>query len=158
MKDTPVIQFLPLTSEESLVCCDENDAILLDDVEYQESIFDILSLAPEESYTEDNHIKTHSHIFFKELGYLTEEPEPIDPTRDYAEEATKLYTSRCHRIHQPHPISSNITLEKHTHGSMVMKRPALPHNESTLNYMIIPHMPISCKAHQLQTNTAAVYV
>lgn len=66
----------------------QDDYSWMDDNECQENTFNIIPLTPEEStIDEDNHIHTTFQFFFKELGYFTEEPEPIDPTIDYEKEA-----------------------------------------------------------------------
>ncbi|KAI9243661.1 hypothetical protein BDA99DRAFT_421176, partial [Phascolomyces articulosus] len=67
----------------------------IEDSECQENLFQIVPLMPEETTIDkDNHIHTHFKLFFEELGYLTEEPEPIDPTRDYDEEARQMLEER----------------------------------------------------------------
>ncbi|KAI9321399.1 hypothetical protein BX666DRAFT_1839117, partial [Dichotomocladium elegans] len=83
---------------------DDSDMICnwMDDSECQENLFTILSLTPEEStIDENNHIHFDVRLFFEELGCLTEEPEPIDPTRDYDEEARLLLEER-NRTRQKH--------------------------------------------------------
>ncbi|KAI8967164.1 hypothetical protein BDF20DRAFT_902110 [Mycotypha africana] len=58
----------------------------LDDSECQENLATILPLNPEVCMIDsDNHIQPMDgvHLFFEELGYFCQEPEPIDPTRDY---------------------------------------------------------------------------
>lgn len=76
----------------------------IEDSECQENLFHILSLAPEETIIDkDNRIHTTCKLFFEELGYLTEEPEPIDPTRDYEAEAKELFNQRnCIKTRQKH--------------------------------------------------------
>ncbi|KAL9541189.1 hypothetical protein PS6_010418 [Mucor atramentarius] len=73
----------------------------IDDSECQENLFQIISLTPEETIIDkDNHIQTSFKLFFEELGYLTEEPEPIDPNRDYEQEAKDLLNQRDRKILQ----------------------------------------------------------
>ena len=80
----------------------------IDDSECQENLFQIVPLMPEETTIDkDNHIHTHFKLFFEELGYLTEEPEPIDPTRDYDEEARQMLEERD-RTRQKHVNVSRI--------------------------------------------------
>ncbi|CDH59108.1 hypothetical protein RO3G_02272 [Lichtheimia corymbifera JMRC:FSU:9682] len=82
--------------DESTVCN------YIDDSFCQENLFQILPLMPEESsIDENNHIHSHVKLFFEELGVLTEEPEPIDPTRDYDAEARQLLEERD-RTRQKH--------------------------------------------------------
>lgn len=84
-------------SEENTVHCN-----WIDDNECVENLFQIVPLMPEEScIDENNHIQTHIKLFFEELGYLTEEPEPIDPTRDYDAEARQMLEERA-RTRQKH--------------------------------------------------------
>ncbi|KAL0081626.1 hypothetical protein J3Q64DRAFT_1730810 [Phycomyces blakesleeanus] len=100
--------FISLTSEDTYMYSDEKYTMWLDDSECQENLFDIMLLTPEESFVEDNHIKTHIRLFFEELGYLTEEPEPIDPTRDYEAEAKILFASRNLKTRQKHICLSDL--------------------------------------------------
>ncbi|KAI7857245.1 hypothetical protein BDC45DRAFT_502054 [Circinella umbellata] len=80
----------------------------IDDSECQENLFQIVPLMPEETTIDkDNHIHTHFKLFFEELGYLTEEPEPIDPTRDYDAEAKQMLEERD-RTRQKHVNVSRI--------------------------------------------------
>ncbi|KAI8073825.1 hypothetical protein BC940DRAFT_228475, partial [Gongronella butleri] len=59
----------------------------VDDCEAQENLFQIIPLVPEEAHCDkDNHIIQEARIFFDELGYLCDEPEPIDPSMDYEAE------------------------------------------------------------------------
>ncbi|CAO0797542.1 unnamed protein product [Mucor circinelloides] len=75
----------------------------IDDSECQENLFQIISLTPEETIIDkDNHIQTSFKLFFEELGYLTEEPEPIDPNRDYEQEAKDLLNQRDRKVRQKH--------------------------------------------------------
>lgn len=84
-------------SQETTVHCN-----WIDDNECVENLFQIVPLMPEEStIDENNHIQTHIKLFFEELGYLTEEPEPIDPTRDYDAEAQQMLEERA-RTRQKH--------------------------------------------------------
>ncbi|OBZ91700.1 hypothetical protein A0J61_00253 [Choanephora cucurbitarum] len=76
---------------------DQQDICWLDDCECQENLATILPLIPEACIVDkDNHIQSMDgiHVFFEELGYFTEEPEPIDPTRDYDAEAKQLLEER----------------------------------------------------------------
>ncbi|KAI8086546.1 uncharacterized protein BX664DRAFT_336121 [Halteromyces radiatus] len=97
MNDNNCFSFLTLTSEDSPmndddICKDKkkkkDDGCWLDDSLSQENLTDIMILTPDETTTDNsNHICTTSiRLFFDELGYLTEEPQPIDPTKNYAEE------------------------------------------------------------------------
>ncbi|KAI9012036.1 hypothetical protein CLU79DRAFT_435321 [Phycomyces nitens] len=100
--------FISLTAEDTSIYSDEKYTMWLEDSECQENLFDIMLLAPEESYMEDDHIQTHIRLFFEELGYLTEEPEPIDPTRDYEAEAEILMASRNQKTRQKHICLSDL--------------------------------------------------
>jgi hypothetical protein len=94
------LQLLCLTPEEDEYQYDdyeETDITWIDDSECQENLATILPLNPEECIIDsDNHIQSMDgyHLFFEELGYFTEEPEPIDPTRDYEAEAKILIEER----------------------------------------------------------------
>ncbi|CEI98948.1 hypothetical protein RMCBS344292_13043 [Rhizopus microsporus] len=96
------LQFISLTPEEddydynNSSFDQEEETYWIDDCECQENLATILPLNPEEcTIDEDNHIQsTDVHVFFEELGYFTEEPEPIDPTRDYEAEAKLLLEER----------------------------------------------------------------
>ncbi|ORZ21215.1 hypothetical protein BCR42DRAFT_407093 [Absidia repens] len=71
-------------------CANQEDPVVeyLDDCESQENLFQIISLTPEETrIDQDNHIiPADIHVFFEELGFICEEPDSIDPTRDYEAE------------------------------------------------------------------------
>jgi hypothetical protein len=115
----PNLVFFSLTPEEedeSMYChsSDEEDMCTwIDDSECQENLCDIISLTPEETTIDkDNHIQTTYKFFFEELGYFTEEPEPIDPTRDYDQEAKDLLNRRNKKVRQNHiNISCTPSLE-----------------------------------------------
>ncbi|KAI9031914.1 hypothetical protein CLU79DRAFT_730659 [Phycomyces nitens] len=99
---------------------DEEDCpTWMDDCEVQENLFQIIPLTPEESRIDkDNHIVQSNpcYYFFEELGYFTEEPEPIDPTRDYDAEAQQLIQER-NRTRQKHiDISSTPSLASSRSG------------------------------------------
>ncbi|KAI8143775.1 hypothetical protein BJV82DRAFT_609399 [Fennellomyces sp. T-0311] len=103
-------EILPLTPDEddsnyNSIDDEPDDSTVrswMDDSECQENLFQIVPLMPEETVIDaDNHIHTHFKLFFEELGYLTEEPEPIDPTRDYDAEARQLLEERD-RTRQKH--------------------------------------------------------
>jgi hypothetical protein len=103
------IKFFCLTSEQDDTNCfceeedDEDDGSWMNDDECQENTFLIIPLTPEETTIDkDNHIHTTFHFFFKELGYFTEEPEPIDPSRDYEQEARRLFDQRDKKARQKH--------------------------------------------------------
>ncbi|KAI9487342.1 MAG: hypothetical protein EXX96DRAFT_450289, partial [Benjaminiella poitrasii] len=89
---------------------EEEPCTWIDDSECQENLFQIISLAPEETVIDkDNHIiHTTYQFFFKELGYFTEEPEPIDPNRDYEQEAKELFNRRNKKARQNHVNVSRI--------------------------------------------------
>lgn len=71
-------------------CTNQDDPVVeyLDDCESQENLFQIISLTPEETrIDQDNHIiPADIHVFFEELGFICDEPDVIDPTRDYEAE------------------------------------------------------------------------
>lgn len=94
-------EILPLTPDEgeennyNYTAEEEEPCNWLEDSECQENLFCIVPLMPEETVIdENNHCQSHIKLFFEELGYLTEEPEPIDPTRDYDAEARQLLEER----------------------------------------------------------------
>lgn len=69
----------------------------IDDSECQENLATILPLNPEECIIDsDNHIRNVDGIqlFFEEIGIIYDEPEPIDPNRDYDSEAKILIEKR----------------------------------------------------------------
>lgn len=115
----PPLVFFSLTPEEeddsypqSPQDFDDPATNWIDDSECQENLFHIVSLTPEETIIDqDNHcIHTSYQLFFEELGYLTEEPEPIDPTRDYEKEAQDFF-NQCHNkkvVRQKHVDLSRI--------------------------------------------------
>ncbi|KAI8637283.1 hypothetical protein BD408DRAFT_424793 [Parasitella parasitica] len=81
----------------------QEECTWIDDSECQENLFQIVSLTPEEAIVDkDNHIQTSFKLFFEELGYLTEEPKPIDPNRDYEQEAKDLLSQRDKKVRQKH--------------------------------------------------------
>lgn len=96
--------FICLTSEEDDYQYDDNynneEEIYynwIDDSECQENLPTILPLNPEECVIDsDNHIRNMDGIqlFFEEIGIIYDEPEPIDPTRDYDSEARILIEKR----------------------------------------------------------------
>lgn len=59
----------------------------VDDSICQENLMDIMTLTPDVTTTDSgNHICGNIHLFFEEIGHLTEEPQPIDPSKDYLAE------------------------------------------------------------------------
>lgn len=106
----PNLVFFSLTpeeDEENTYYChsseEEDMCTWIDDSECQENLCDIIALTPEETTIDkDNHIHTTYKYFFEELGYFTEEPEPIDPTRDYEQEAKDLSSQRNKKVRQKH--------------------------------------------------------
>lgn len=98
---------------------DEDVCKWMDDSECQENLPTIFSLNPEECIVDaDNHIKNVDglKLFFEELGYLCEEPEPIDPSRDYDAEAAKLLEER-NRTRKMHvQLSSLPSLDENSSG------------------------------------------
>jgi hypothetical protein len=57
------------------------------DQDTPDDLLEILPLTPDiTSTTDDNQLYCEPRLFFEELGVLTEEPEPIDPNRDYGKE------------------------------------------------------------------------
>lgn len=110
----PNLVFFSLTPEEDdkyMYChsSEEEDVCTwIDDSECQENLCDIIALMPEETTIDkDNHIHTTYKFFFEELGYFTEEPEPIDPNRDYDQEAKDLLNQRNKKVRQKHINISN---------------------------------------------------
>ncbi|KAL0139915.1 hypothetical protein V8B55DRAFT_1502484 [Mucor lusitanicus] len=90
----PGLQLMCLTPEDDYQYNDEEqdqeEYNWIDDCECQENLATILSLNPEECMIDsENHIQN-----VDELGCFTEEPEPIDPTRDYDAEAKILIEER----------------------------------------------------------------
>jgi hypothetical protein len=112
----PGLQFMSLTPEDDddqyNYEQDEEEYNWIDDCECQENLPTILPLSPEECVIDkDNHIQNVDGIklFFEELGYLTEEPESIDPTRDYEAEAKALLEQRNKMTRKLHiELSSSV--------------------------------------------------
>ncbi|KAI8386964.1 hypothetical protein BD560DRAFT_383358 [Blakeslea trispora] len=121
---TPEEVQLPLNEEE-----EQEPYPWLDDSECQENLAHILSLTPEESIIDkDNHILSFCQLFFKELGYLTEEPEPIDPSRDYEQEARDLSTQRDRKLRQKHvDLSPTPSLESHSRSGLSSSSSSIHH-------------------------------
>ncbi|KAI8391233.1 uncharacterized protein BYT42DRAFT_556123 [Radiomyces spectabilis] len=99
----PEIEFLQLTADDNDYIETNDDWVndgdccnWLDDSECQENLTHIWALSPEETIIDaENHIHTTEiKMFCEELGVFTEEPEPIDPTRDYEAEAALLIEER----------------------------------------------------------------
>jgi hypothetical protein len=95
----PGLQIMCLTSEEDdyHYYTEEEECNWIDDCECQENLATILPLNPEECIVDkDNHIQNMDGIqlFFEEIGIIYDEPEPIDPTRDYEAEAQILIEER----------------------------------------------------------------
>ncbi|KAI9251054.1 hypothetical protein BY458DRAFT_524162 [Sporodiniella umbellata] len=96
------IEFLSLTPEDDdydyRLDQEEETYYWVDDSECQENLATIVTLSPEECTVDaENHLvctTTDAHVFFEELGYFTEEPEPIDPSRNYELEAQILLAER----------------------------------------------------------------
>lgn len=97
--------FICLTSEEDDYQYDDDKNHLeeeiyynwIDDSECQENLPTILPLNPEECIIDsDNHIRHMDgmQLFFEEIGIVYDEPEPIDPSRDYDAEARVLIAKR----------------------------------------------------------------
>ncbi|KAI9478338.1 MAG: hypothetical protein EXX96DRAFT_570457 [Benjaminiella poitrasii] len=124
----PGLQLMSLTPEEDDYdyYSQDNDTITttyaanwMEDSECQENLATILPLNPEECVVdENNHIQNVDgiHLFFEELGYLTEEPEPIDPTRDYEAEAKILIEERNKTRKQHVDLSPMPSLDDTTSG------------------------------------------
>lgn len=94
----PGLQIMCLTAEEDDYRYEEEDTCnWIDDCECQENLPTILPLNPEGCMIDsENHIQSMDgvYLFFEELGVLTEEPEPIDPTSNYEAEAKILIEER----------------------------------------------------------------
>lgn len=134
----------------------------MEDSECQENLFQIIPLMPEESVIdEDNHIQTHIKLFFEELGYLTEEPEPIDPTRDYDAEARQMLEER-NRTRQKHVelsrvpslahsrsgVSSTSSSFHHTDFQHDVRSPLYMGHVGMDNYHLVPsHQPYHYQQH-----------
>jgi hypothetical protein len=53
----------------------------------QDDLLEIMPLTPDiTSVTDTNQLHCDIRLFFEEIGVLSEEPEPIDPNRDYEKE------------------------------------------------------------------------
>lgn len=121
---------------------DFEETTWIDDSECQENLFHILSLTPEETIVDkDNHcIHTSFQIFFEELGYLTEEPEPIDPTRDYDLEAKEFLNQRDNKkiVRQKHVDLSRIPSLDYSRSGLSSSSSSI-HHEHHLMDIRSPH-------------------
>ncbi|OBZ82078.1 hypothetical protein A0J61_09871, partial [Choanephora cucurbitarum] len=139
--------FFSLTPEEvQLPSTDEQETCQwLDDSECQENLTHILSLTPEETMIDkDNHILTFCQLFFKELGYLTEEPEPIDPSRDYEQEARDLLSQRDKKMRQKHvDLSPTPSLESYYRSGISSSSSSIHHEH---------HLDIRSPYHHFYAN------
>lgn len=118
----PGIQLLCLTADDDNYDYQEEEDICcwIDDYECQENLGTILALGPEECVIDnENHIQSLNgvHLFFEELGVLTEEPEPIDPTRDYDEEA-RIFLQERNKQRKYHIESIPSLLDDDTHSAV----------------------------------------
>jgi hypothetical protein len=135
MSSLPPLVFFSLTPEDdedsypqSPQDYQEPQCTWIDDSECQENLFHIVSLTPEETTIDkDNHILTTIQLFFEELGYLTEEPEPIDPSRDYDQEARDLLSQRDKKVRQKHVDLSRIPSLDYTRSGMSSSSSSIHH-------------------------------
>ncbi|KAI8883925.1 hypothetical protein K501DRAFT_285136 [Backusella circina FSU 941] len=122
----------------------------IEDSECQENLFHIISLTPEEStIDENNQIHTTFQYFFEELGYFTEEPEPIDPTRDYEQEAKELTTQRDKTARKNHVDISGIPSLDYNSRSGVSSSSSSIHHEHFIDVRS-PHYMGMQSHHPLQ--------
>jgi hypothetical protein len=130
----------------------------IDDSECQENLFHIVSLTPEETTIDkDNHCHTSYQLFFEELGYLTEEPEPIDPTRDYEKEAQELLNQRDNKkiIRQKHVDLTRIPSLEYSSRSGLSSSSSSIHHEHHLIDIRSPHYMGFQHYHNDSSNNAA---
>jgi hypothetical protein len=133
----------------------------IDDSECQENLFHIVSLTPEETIIdEDNHcIDTSYHLFFEELGYLTEEPESIDPTRDYEKEAIEFLNQRDNKkvVRQKHVDLSRIPSLEYSSStrSGLSSSSSSTHHEHHLIDIRSPHYMGNQHFHSTTTDSTA---
>ena len=96
----PGFQIMCLTPEEDDYPYEDEEETMcnwIDDSECQENLSTILPLIPESCIVDsENHIlnTTGVQLFFEEIGILYDEPEPIDPHRNYEAEAKILIEER----------------------------------------------------------------
>lgn len=116
---------------------DYEETTWIDDSECQENLFCILSLTPEETIVDkDNHcIHTSFQIFFEELGYFTEEPEPIDATKDYDLEAKEFLNQRDNKkiVRQKHVDLSRIPSLDHSRSGLSSSSSSIHHEHHLLD-------------------------
>lgn len=135
MSSIPPLVFFSLTPEDdedsypqSPEGFSDPQSAWIDDSECQENLFDIVPLTPEETTIDkDNHILTTIQLFFEELGYLTEEPEPIDPNRDYDQEAKDLLSKRDKKPRQKHVDLSRIPSLDYTRSGISSSSSSIHH-------------------------------
>jgi hypothetical protein len=151
---TPPFVFFSLTPEDNTEECypplnDEEPCNWIEDSECQENLFHIVALTPEETVIdENNHIHTTFTFFFQELGYLTEEPEPIDPNRDYEKEAKDLLSQRDKKVRQKHVyLACMPSLEYNTRSGLSSSSSSI-HHEQHLDVRSPHYM-----GHPLQENS-----
>lgn len=92
MLDVEYIPILQLTPDEpiELSCYLQEDHCNTNYDYYDDTpddLLELLPLTPDITSTNDsNRLHCETRLVFEELGVLTEEPEPIDPNRDYEKE------------------------------------------------------------------------
>ncbi|KAG2234706.1 hypothetical protein INT48_004144 [Thamnidium elegans] len=168
MSSFPPLIFFSLTPEEeeedsypqSPQDYEETSTNWLDDSECQENLFHILSLTPEETIIDkDNHcIHTFFQIFFEELGYFTEEPEPIDPTRDYESEAKILLNQRDNKkvVRQKHVDLSRIPSLDYSRSGLSSRSSSIHHEHNFLTDIRSPHY-MGTQHHNNHSNSDNAY-
>ncbi|SAM08394.1 hypothetical protein [Absidia glauca] len=102
----------------------------LEDCEVQENLFQIIPLTPEETCCDqDNHIIQPQQVslFFEELGILYDEPEPIDPSRDYEAEY-QLHTKQLEELYS---LKKRARRQHHMHLDSIPKVTSNPPDITT---------------------------
>ncbi|KAI8073939.1 hypothetical protein BC940DRAFT_289576 [Gongronella butleri] len=129
-------EFLTLTCDEQPDCADDDDeadqcVCFDDDVQlFVDDMMDIVPLVPEETRIDaGNHCCCASPcnlFFFKELGYFSDEPLPIDPEIDYEAE----YLVRLEQQRERHAKNRGTRCSRRRHHIDFAEMPSLSHETS----------------------------
>ncbi|CAO3638026.1 unnamed protein product [Cunninghamella blakesleeana] len=159
----PGFEIISLTADEPDYYYDDNndqgneyDETMIhwvDDCEAQENLFQILPLTPEEAICDqDNHIVSSNQyqFFFEELGYFSEEPESIDPSRDYEMEYQIKMNHQQDLI-----LNNNKRLLKRQHHIDLEKNPLASPSSSSTSSSSSSTTSITSSCHSPDLSSAA---
>ncbi|KAI8331673.1 hypothetical protein BC941DRAFT_438122 [Chlamydoabsidia padenii] len=133
----PGLELISLTGDDETIHVDQEPMIeWLEDCEVQENLFQIIPLTPEETCCDqDNHIIQPRSIslFFEELGVLCEEPEPIDPSRDYEAEF-KLHNQQLEQLYSVNKRRPRRQYHVHLDSTPAASSPGLSSSSSSFHH------------------------